>query len=424
MKNFLDTIFFRSNNLNYISQSIRDLTKNTPANKIFKAINSYSSDSEVRFVGGCIRKIINKEIVNDIDMATNLDPQKVCEVLKENKIDYYETGIEHGTITALIEGYKFEITSLREDILTDGRHAKVKFSKNWKEDALRRDFTINSIYADEDGNLFDPFEGKKDLENGFVNFIGDADKRIKEDYLRILRYLRFFAHYSKHPHNPELIRKLKINIGGISKLSKERLLDELKKITHLEILEKLADDKLSSELFLIVFPELNNLKTFSKLNSKKKQIINKADFVFLLSLMIIDETDNADYFMYKFNISKKDQKRIKIIDNFFKEKIGPKIFKEENFNGIFYYNGKQAVTDILNYYLIKSKKNSENIQRLIDIYKDKTIPKMPVGAEFLMEKFNIPEGKQLGAKLKIIEEEWVKNNFQISDKQVSQIVNN
>ena len=197
MKNFLDTIFFRSNNLNYISQSIRDLTKNTPANKIFKAINSYSSDSEVRFVGGCIRKIINKEIVNDIDMATNLDPQKVCEVLKENKIDYYETGIEHGTITALIEGYKFEITSLREDILTDGRHAKVKFSKNWKEDALRRDFTINSIYADEDGNLFDPFEGKKDLENGFVNFIGDADKRIKEDYLRILRYLRFFAHVLK-----------------------------------------------------------------------------------------------------------------------------------------------------------------------------------------------------------------------------------
>ena len=153
MKNFLDTIFFRSNNLNYISQSIRDLTKNTPANKIFKAINSYSSDSEVRFVGGCIRKIINKEIVNDIDMATNLDPQKVCEVLKENKIDYYETGIEHGTITALIEGYKFEITSLREDILTDGRHAKVKFSKNWKEDALRRDFTINSIYADEDLSL-------------------------------------------------------------------------------------------------------------------------------------------------------------------------------------------------------------------------------------------------------------------------------
>ena len=115
---------------------------------------------------------------------------------------------------------------------------------------------------------------------------------------------------------------------------------------------------------------------------------------------------------------------VKQLDNFYKEKVSSSTFSKKSLNKFFYYNGKQAVTDILNYYLIKSKKNSENIQRLIDFYKDKTIPKMPVGAEFLMEKFNIPEGKQLGAKLKIIEEEWVKNNFQISDKQVSQIVNN
>ena len=423
MKSFLDTIFFRSNNLNFISQSIHNLIKNTSANKIFKAINFHSSDSEVRFVGGCIRKIINKEKVNDIDMATNLDPQKIKEILKKNKIEYHETGIEHGTITALIEGHKFEITSLREDILTDGRHAKVKFSKNWKEDALRRDFTINSIYADEEGNLFDPFEGKKDLENGIVNFIGDPDKRIKEDYLRILRYLRFFAQYSRHPHNLELIRKLKINIGGISKLSKERLLDELKKITQLEILEKLTNDKIGLELFLIIFPEMKNIDIFSKLNSKKKEIIKKADFVFMLSLMIIDETDNADYFIYKFNISKKDQKRIKVIDNFFKEKILSKTLREDKLNKIFYYNGKQAVTDILYYYLIKSKKNTEDIQKLIDLYQKKTIPKMPIGAEFLMKKFNISEGKQLGVKLKVIEEEWVKNNFQISDKKVIQIMN-
>ena len=423
MKSFLDTIFFRSNNLNFISQRIHNLIKNTPANKIFKAINFHSSDSEVRFVGGCIRKIINKEKVNDIDMATNLDPQKIKEILKKNKIEYHETGIEHGTITALIEGHKFEITSLREDILTDGRHAKVKFSKNWKEDALRRDFTINSIYADEEGNLFDPFEGKKDLENGIVNFIGEPDKRIKEDYLRILRYLRFFAQYSRHPHNLELIRKLKINIGGISKLSKERLLDELKKITQLEILEKLTNDKIGLELFLIIFPEMKNIDIFSKLNSKKKEIIKKADFVFMLSLMIIDETDNADYFIYKFNISKKDQKRIKVIDNFFKEKILSKTLREDKLNKIFYYNGKQAVTDILYYYLIKSKKNTEDIQKLIDLYQKKTIPKMPVGAEFLMKKFNISEGKQLGVKLKVIEEEWVKNNFQISDKKVIQIMN-
>ena len=144
---------------------------------------------------------------------------------------------------------------MREDVITDGRHAKIKFSNSWREDASRRDFTINSIYSDKDGNLFDPHNGKKDLENGIVNFIGDADKRIKEDYLRILRYLRFFLNYSKQPHNTEIIRTLKINIGGISKLSKERLLDELKKIIKVNTLEKLSKDKISLDLILIIFPK-------------------------------------------------------------------------------------------------------------------------------------------------------------------------
>ena len=424
MKSFLDTIFFRSNNLDYVSQNIKDLTKNTPANKIFDVINSFSSDSEIRYVGGCVRKIINKEKVDDIDLATNLDPQKVCEALKENKINYYETGIEHGTITAIIDEYKFEITTLREDISTDGRHAKVQFSKDWKEDASRRDFTINSIYSDREGNLFDPFDGRKDLENGLVKFIGNSDIRIKEDYLRILRYLRFFTNYSKHPHNPELIRKLKMNIGGISKLSKERLFDELKKISQLENLEKIAKNKISLELLQIIFPELKNIIIFSKLNSYKRSILEENDFIFMLSLMIIDDSDNTDYFFYKFNISKKDQKRIKIINDFYQEKISSKTFLENRMNRIFYYDGKQAVCDILNYHLIKSKKIEKNLMDLIHLYKNKSIPKMPIGADTLMTKFKIPEGKQLGTKLKIIEEEWVKNNFKISDKQITYIVNN
>jgi poly(A) polymerase len=421
MKSFLDTIFFRSNNLDYVSQNIKDLTKNTPANKIFDAINSFSSDSEIRYVGGCVRKIINKEKVDDIDLATNLDPQKVCEALKENKINYYETGIEHGTITAIIDEYKFEITTLREDISTDGRHAKVQFSKDWKEDASRRDFTINSIYSDREGNLFDPFDGRKDLENGLVKFIGNSDIRIKEDYLRILRYLRFFTNYSKHPHNPELIRKLKMNIGGISKLSKERLFDELKKISQLENLEKIAKNKISLELLQIIFPELKNIIIFSKLNSYKRSILEENDFIFMLSLMIIDDSDNTDYFFYKFNISKKDQKRLKLINLFYKEKITIKNFTEKNFNKIFYFNGKQAVCDIINFKLFTSSKVEKKLIKLMKTYQDKVIPAMPVEANLLMNKYNIPEGKTLGSKLKMIEEIWVSNNFNISDKQVEKI---
>ena len=424
MRTFLDKIFFRSNNLNYLSNKIKNLTNNTPVRKIFEAINEYSEESEIRYVGGCVRKIINNEKVDDIDLATNLLPEQVCEVLKKKEINYYESGIDHGTITALIDNYKFEITTLRKDVSTDGRHAKVEFTNNWKDDASRRDFTINAIYSDAEGNLFDPYNGKKDLEEGCINFIGDVNKRIQEDYLRILRYIRFFLNYSKQPHNSEILRKLKINIGGVSKLSKERLLDELKKIFKLDTLEKLINEKLSLELILIIFPELKNYNLFNKLNSEKKNVLREVDFIFLLSLMIIDNSDNVDYFLYKYNLSKKDQKRIKIIDSFFKDKFNLKKFTQYNFNEYFYYEGNQAVLDVLRFKLIKSKKIDKSLIELIEYYKNKPIPKMPIGAELLMQKYKIPEGKQLGVKLKKIEVEWVKNNFTISDKQVENIIEN
>ena len=423
MKSLLDTIFFRSNNLNYVSKKISELTKKTSAHKIFKAINSYSLESEIRYVGGCIRKIINREEVDDIDLATNLPPNQVGEVLKKHNIKYHETGINHGTITAIVDEQTFEITTLREDMVTDGRHAKVKFSQDWKEDSLRRDFTINSIYSDCDGNLFDPHNGKKDIENGEINFIGNPNQRIKEDYLRILRYLRFFINYSKRPHDLEVIKKLKMNMSGVSDLSKERLLDELKKIAKLSLLEKLSKDKIGLELFKIIYPELKNIKIFSKLDPIKKKLLLSFDFILLISLMIIDETDNTDYFLYKFNISKNNQKRIKIMDNFFKNNSQSKLLTENYMNKIFYYDGKQAVLDILYLRLFKLRKSEENLEELIEIFKKKITPKMPIGADILMKKYNIPEGKQLGLKLKKIEEEWVKNNFQISDKRIDSIIN-
>ena len=132
MKNFFNKIFSSTKNLNSFKNDIKKLTLTTPVKKIFEAINSYSSESEIRYVGGCLRKILNNEKVDDIDLATNLNPLEVSEILKKNNINFYESGIEHGTITAIIDDYKFEITSLREDIFTDGRHAKVKFSRAQK----------------------------------------------------------------------------------------------------------------------------------------------------------------------------------------------------------------------------------------------------------------------------------------------------
>ena len=421
MDKFLDKIFFRSRNLDYISQNLKDITNQTPANKIFEAINNYSESSEVRYVGGCIRKVINKEVVDDIDLATNLKPNEICEALKNKDINFYETGIEHGTVTAVIDEYKYEITSLRKDVKTDGRHAKVEFSLDWKEDAARRDFSINSIYSDARGNLFDPNNGKKDLEEGLIHFIGDAEIRIKEDYLRILRYVRFFLNYSNHKHKPEIIKIIKRNIGGISKLSSERLIDEFKKLTKSHGFVKLFQDNDSLEIIEIIFPQLKNLAKFKKLNTHARDNLFKIDFIFLLSLMIVDGTDNTDYFLYKFNVSKKDQKRLKLIDFFYKEKTNLKNFTEKNFNKIFYFNGKQAVIDIINFKLFTSNKVEKKLIKLIEVYKDKVIPTMPIGANTLMAKYNIPEGKILGNKLKMIEEAWVENGFTISEKNIQKI---
>ena len=424
MKYILDKLFFRSNNLNSVSQNLKNLSNKTPVSKIFQAINSYSSLSEIRYVGGCVRKAINNEKIDDIDLATNLNPKEICEALKKKQINYYETGIEHGTITAFIDNFKFEITSLREDILTDGRHAQVKFSKDWKKDASRRDFTINSIYSDIEGNLFDPYNGKKDLENREICFIGEPKKRIQEDYLRILRYVRFFLHYSNQKHKSEIIKSIKMNIYGVSKLSKERLIDELRKILNIQIIKKISKDKTCLEILETIFPQLKYFDIFSKLNFYSNQILKEIDFVFIISLLIIDETDNADFFLYKYNFSKKDNKRIKNIHEFYKEKTTVKTFTEKNMNKVFYYKGKETVLDILNFKIFKSRKLDVNIVDLVKFYKDKKTPVLPVKANNLKVKYQISEGKMLGDKLKLIEEEWVKNNFQISDQQVENIMNN
>ena len=424
MKNILNTFFFKSNNLKYINLAFRNLKKKIEVTKIFDAINSFSKDSEVRYVGGCVRKIINKEEVDDIDLAVNLNPSEVCQCLKNNDIEYYESGILHGTVTAIINKHKFEITSLRQDVDTDGRHAKVEFSKNWKEDASRRDFTFNSIYADIDGNLFDPFDGKKDLENGKINFIGDADKRVKEDFLRVLRYVRFYLNYSKNKHDPEIIKIIKKNLIGLQKISSERLLDEFKKLLNTNRFFRLFEDKECLEIINLSFPQLKNISVLKKLNSFAKQEFRKVDFVFLVSLMVIDGTDNADYFVYKFNISKKDQKRIIFLNNFFSKNITKKSFSEKNLNKIFYFNGVGAINDLLYFRIFKSNTVDPYLLQLIKNFNKKEVPIMPFKANFLMEKYNISEGKELGGKLKLIEETWCDNNFQISDAEVQKIINN
>ena len=424
MLNILKKFFSSTKNLNNINHRFIKLRKERNVEKIFDAIESYSNKAEIRYVGGCVRKIINNEKVDDIDLATNIDPTKVKEALKKKNINYFETGIEHGTITALIENDKFEITSLRSDIKTDGRHAEIEFTTDWIKDAQRRDFTINSIYADINGNLFDPFDGKKDLENGLIKFVGEPERRIEEDYLRILRYFRFFALYSKNEHLTEIKKAIKKNIVGIKKLSSERLLDELKKIYKSNCFIKLCEVKFSYEIICAVFPEFKQIELFKKLNEYTKNNLHNLDFIFFLSLLVLDNTDNSDYFFYKFNISKKNQRRIKLIKEFYYSKKAPIKLNSQNLWKIFYFNGKEGLFDLLNYKIFTSKKFDKNLVNQINFFENKDVPKLSVTGNDLIKNFGIPEGQRVGEKLREIENVWINNNFKISDKNIKKILEN
>ena len=422
MIGLINKFLSKDENLSLFYPVFQRLKKNTEVERIFKSISEFSEKSEVRYVGGCIRKIINQEEVNDIDLATNIEPKKVIEILKKDNIEFHETGVEHGTITARINRQKFEITSLREDISTDGRHAKVKFSNNWHQDASRRDFTFNSIYADLNGNLFDPFNGKKDLEIGEVKFIGEADKRIKEDYLRILRYVRFFLNYSKIKHNNEIKKTIKQNIKGLSKISSDRLLDELRKLVLSNGFLKLPKDSFCLEIINLVFPQLKNIYLFKNLNEYAKKNIKAQDFIFLISLMIIDETDNSEYFLYKFNISNEDKTRIRFLQNVFSKPLDRETFSEKNLWKILYYNNINYLNDLINFQIYRSKKIDKKMIKLKEFFSHQLPPKFNVKAKFLMKKFNLKEGKELGQKIKEIEITWINNSFKITDKQIEKII--
>jgi len=169
--------------------------------KLISILNPINLETHTQFVGGCVRKAIEGKLTTDIDLATVYKPEEVKKILLKNNYKVLDLAIKYGSITTFSKNYKYEITSLRKDIKPDGRHTKIQWTNNWLEDSLRRDFTINAIYCDKFGKIFDPVNGTRDLKNKKINFIGSADLRIKEDYLRILRFIRFSLEYNSNIEN-------------------------------------------------------------------------------------------------------------------------------------------------------------------------------------------------------------------------------
>ena len=225
---------------------------------------------EARFVGGCVRDALLEIAGGDLDLATPARPDAVMAALKRARIKAIPTGIEHGTVTAVIGPRHFEITTLRRDVETDGRHAVVAFEAGWKEDAARRDFTINAIYLSPDGMLFDPVNGQADLAAHRVRFVGDAATRIEEDVLRILRYYRFEARFGSGAGNAEARAACRAAVGRLPTLSAERVSRELMRLLAgpdpVRVLSMMRDDGVLGA----ILPEATQLERLNALTGLQR----------------------------------------------------------------------------------------------------------------------------------------------------------
>ncbi len=387
-------------------------------------LNEIGEENVARFVGGCVRKSLTGEIIDDVDLATTLEPNEVKKKLLERNIKVIDTGISYGTLTVIINNKKFELTTLRKDISTDGRHAEVQFTSHWEEDAARRDFTINAIYVDPEGRIFDPYNGVTDLKNGEIKFIGDTKERIQEDYLRILRYFRFFTQYSKTDHDLNTIKSIKQNINGLNKISNERIFDELKKILSLKNFSDLFFNNESKEIFLSIFPQIKYYPRLKNLNNLNKKIKEKYDKYLILALLIIDESNNYEYFCHKYKTSNNIKNRFQNISKNFENMKSKNFYSEANIKKLIYFLGKDDTRDLLLFSAcINNKHKISNTESMLKFINDYKIPKFPISGDYLKEH-GYETGKVLGDKLKLLKEKWIENNFALDEKLIKKFLKN
>ena len=374
------------------------------------------------FVGGCVRKYLTKEDIDDIDIATIFSPVELQEKFKETEFKIINTGIEHGSVTAVSPSSKFEITTLRIDVKTDGRHAEVSFTDNWKQDSERRDFTINAIYMNKKGKIYDPQNGREDLKKNKIKFIGDAPTRIQEDCLRIIRFLRFTIHYQNTESDPITIEAIKLNLNSIKNIAKERTLNELYKIFKLNNINTLLNNKDIKHIFTLAFPEFKHLERMEKYFYllKAKILLQSPEIIF--SILLVDTKDNHEYFCHKYKVSNKLKKNLIFMAENYKKYKNEKNYIKKDLNKNVYKLGKENMKKILGFIYCSEKKFSTLLLiKTIEEINKLEIPTFPFNGQYLIKQ-GLADGIKIGFALKVLEKKWVQKDFNLNKTEAITII--
>ncbi|HVE05057.1 MAG TPA: CCA tRNA nucleotidyltransferase [Rhizomicrobium sp.] len=363
-----------------------------------------------RFVGGAVRNALLGCEVSDIDIATPLLPDVVAKRLTAAGLGAVPTGVEHGTITAIASGTPFEVTTLRRDVATDGRRAVVAYTTDWKEDAARRDFTMNALYATADGEVIDLVGGVADLNAGRVHFVGDATTRIREDYLRILRLFRFHAWYGKGEIDAEALRAAAAEKAGLAQLSGERVQKELLRLLEAENPAPVLRTMAAAGILSVLLPGALSITRLEHLAAIDAEAFFTPDPLLRLAALLPNDVSVADAVAAKLKLSNTQALRVADIAGA-KEKIVSYLSVKE-VRKLLYRIDTGPFKDRVFLKWADDAKNSNAVQwrMLLAVADAWERPRFPLSGREVMLA-GVPEGPLVGKILAEVEDWWVDADF-------------
>lgn len=382
---------------------------------VMDALEAAGGTDCARYVGGCVRNTLLGKPVSDIDIATRLTPDAVTAALKAARLKAVPTGVEHGTVTAVSGGKPFEITTLRRDVATDGRRAVVAFSEDWGEDARRRDFTLNALYAHRDGTLFDPTgHGVADCRAGRIVFVGEAEARVAEDFLRILRFFRFFAWYGAGPPDAAALAACESLKGQLKTLSAERVSKELLKLLAADDPREAVGLMARTGVLGEVLPAPIDLARFAGLVVIEDETLFETDAVLRLAALLPDDEVGAVQFAERLRLSNAERDRIAAAlapTPEMKSWMSPREIRR-----MLYRLGPQVFRDRAKLAWARAERTATTPQwrGMIALGEGWTPPAFPLSGEDVIAA-GVPKGPMVGRVLREVEDWWIDHDF-IDDK--------
>ena len=370
---------------------------------VLAALEAAGGPGCARFVGGCVRNALMGREIDDIDIATTLKPEETERAIRAAGLKAVPTGIAHGTVTAVAERQPFEITTLRRDVSTDGRNATVAFTDDWAEDAARRDFRLNALYADGEGRVFDPTgHGVADAATGRIVFVGDPGTRIREDYLRILRFFRFFAWYGRGEPDAAGLDACRDLAPGMTRLSAERVSKELMKLLAATDPRPAMAAMEKTGVLAQVLPEAGPLTLFDV-------IVDLSDDP-VVRLMTLFPVDAEAMWRASERLRFPNAARDRLVGSALAAPVVSLDMSDAQARAAVYRQGGRAVADALMRLHAAAPGRGEAAMRLLAVANGWVRPRLPVGGKEVA-RLGLEPGPETGRLLKAFEDSWIAADF-------------